>query len=91
MEFDWNVKRNVQTISTNNIIQTQSLSAKEVLANGGNRVQAEQVIASLCVAVTELIRLQEEASNRINQMYERMGKSNAISSEATRIEEQPAK
>jgi len=62
-------------MTTNRVIETVSLSPKEVITSGGNRVQQDQVIASLCVAVMELISLQEESAARIDSIYQKTGAS----------------
>jgi len=72
-DFNWNKKRSVQRMTTNRVIETVSLSPKEVIVGGGNRVQQDQVIASLCAAVMELISLQEESAARIDSIYQKVG------------------
>lgn len=69
-EFTWNVKRNVQTVTPNKIVQTTPMTPKEVIAVRGNRVGMENVIDSICVVLTELISLEEERSDRISKAYE---------------------
>lgn len=72
MSFDWSRKRNVQIMTPNRVIQTIQLSPKEVIESGGNRVHQDQVIASLCVAVTELMRINEDAAARIDALTNRL-------------------
>jgi hypothetical protein len=71
-EFDWRKQRQIQVMGSDRVIRTVAMSPLEVIQSKGNRIQLEQVIASLCAATLELIRLHEESAERINNMYERM-------------------
>lgn len=70
--FNWNVKRNVQTVTPNKIIQTTALSPKEVIQAKGNRVGMENILDSMMVVLNELMALEEERADRITKMYEGM-------------------
>lgn len=69
-EFNWNVKRNVQTVTPNKIIQTVAMSPKEVIQAKGNRVGMENILDSMMVVLNELMALEEERAERITKMYE---------------------
>ena len=68
MSFDWNKKRTIQMLTPNKIIQNVSLSPKEVILAGGNRIDQHQVLASICVVLKELIEIQEASAARLESM-----------------------
>jgi len=70
MSFDWNKKRIVQQLTPNRTIVNLQLSPKEVIAAGGNRIDQNQVIASLCAAVAELMSIQESQAARIESLLQ---------------------
>jgi hypothetical protein len=74
-DFNWNKKRTVQTITPNRVIQSVQLSPKEVVASGGNRIQQDQVLASICVIAMELIEMAEATAQRIDSIYRKTGDS----------------
>lgn len=89
-DFNWNKKRSVQMMTTNRVIQTVSLSPKEVIASGGNRIQQDQVIASLCVAINELMELQEASAARIDSIYRKTkGASDDVSARVQPVQSEP--